>query len=96
MPSYDQFAEAYAADNEANAFNALYERPAMLALLGELHGKQVLDAGCGAGSLAEAMLDRGANVTGLELSERMAELARARPGNRAAIYVGEVCGASAR
>ena len=31
---YDHFAAAYAADNESNAFNALYERPAMPALLG--------------------------------------------------------------
>ena len=60
---YDQFATAYAADNEANATNALYERPAMLALLRDLRGKRVLDAGCGAGALAEAMLERGASVT---------------------------------
>jgi hypothetical protein len=41
---YDQFAAAYAADNETNAYNALYEGPAMLALLGDLRGKRVLDA----------------------------------------------------
>lgn len=88
--SYDQFAAAYAADNEANAFNGLYERPAMLALLGDVSGRRVLDAGCGSGVLAEALLQRDALVTGLELSERMAELARVRLGERAAVHVGDL------
>jgi ubiquinone/menaquinone biosynthesis C-methylase UbiE len=84
---YDQFATPYAADNEANATNALYERPAMLALLGDLRGKRVLDAGCGAAALAEAMLERGASVTGLEISESMANLARRRLAQRATVHV---------
>jgi SAM-dependent methyltransferase len=82
---YDPFAEAYAADNETNAFNALYERPAMLALLGEVRGKRVLDAGCGAGALAQALVERGATVSGFEISPRMAALARRRLDGRAAI-----------
>src|SRR5262245_57582921 len=83
---YDQFAAAYAADNESNAFNALYERPAMLALLGDMRGKRVLDVGCGSGALAEAMLERGATfVTGLEISPGMAELARRRLDQRVSI-----------
>jgi len=88
--TYDQFAAAYAADNETNAFNALYERPAMLALLGEVGGKRVLDAGCGAGALAEAMLERGAAVTGVEVSQGMAELARRRLGERVAVHVADL------
>jgi SAM-dependent methyltransferase len=87
---YDQFAAGYAADNEANAFNDLYERPAMLALLGDVRGRCVLDAGCGAGPLAEALLQRGAVVTGIELSEGMAKLARTRLGERANIHVGDL------
>lgn len=87
---YDQFATAYAGDNEANAYNALYERPAMLAILGDLRGKRVLDAGCGAGALAEAMLERGASVTGLEISAGMANLARQRLGQQAVIHVADL------
>jgi ubiquinone/menaquinone biosynthesis C-methylase UbiE len=56
--TYDQFATAYSADYEANAFNVLYERPAMLELLGNLQGKRVLDVGCGAGALAKATRER--------------------------------------
>ncbi|HYR34047.1 MAG TPA: bifunctional 2-polyprenyl-6-hydroxyphenol methylase/3-demethylubiquinol 3-O-methyltransferase UbiG [Burkholderiales bacterium] len=42
-----------------------------------LGGKRVLDVGCGGGILAEAMAQRGARVTGIDLSEkslRVAEL----------------------
>ena len=35
---YDSFAEAYSADNEASLINAHYERPAMLALAGDVAG----------------------------------------------------------
>jgi SAM-dependent methyltransferase len=87
---YDQFAQEYAADNETNAFNALYERPAMLALLGDVRGKRVLDAGCGAGALAHALLERGASVTALEISPGMAELARRRLGGRVPVHVADL------
>jgi ubiquinone/menaquinone biosynthesis C-methylase UbiE len=49
-----------------------------------------LDAGCGAGALAEAMLERGASVTGLEISEGMAQLARERLGQRASVHVADL------
>lgn len=42
---YEDFAAAYAEDNEANVWNACYERPAML--VGHVRGLRVLDAGCG-------------------------------------------------
>ncbi len=56
---YDDFAEAYARENESNLFNAHYERPAMLDLAGDVSGRRVLDVGCGAGALAQALRDRG-------------------------------------
>ena len=36
---YDGIAEAYSAENEANLVNAYYERPAMLALAGDVAGR---------------------------------------------------------
>jgi 2-polyprenyl-3-methyl-5-hydroxy-6-metoxy-1,4-benzoquinol methylase len=51
----------------------------MLALLGDVRGKRVLDPGCGAGALAEALLERGAIATGVEISEGMAQLATDGP-----------------
>ncbi len=46
---YDAMAADYAADNAESAFNAYYERPAMISLVGEVEGRRVLEVGCGAG-----------------------------------------------
>jgi SAM-dependent methyltransferase len=87
---YDGFAEAYAASNEKNLANAYLERPAMLALAGDVAGRRILDAGCGAGSLFEALRDRGAIVTGIDKSGGMVELARRRLGADADLRVAEL------
>src|ERR687886_2839360 len=50
----------------------------MLDLLGDLTGREVLDAGCGEGFLARVLAARGARVTGLDLSPRLIALARAK------------------
>ena len=42
----------------------------------KLSGKKVLDVGCGGGILAEAMAARGAQVTGIDLSEKPLGVAR--------------------
>ncbi|MDR1227753.1 MAG: bifunctional 2-polyprenyl-6-hydroxyphenol methylase/3-demethylubiquinol 3-O-methyltransferase UbiG [Azoarcus sp.] len=44
--------------------------------LAALAGKNVLDIGCGGGVLAEGMAARGANVTGIDLSEKALSVAR--------------------
>lgn len=77
---YDSFAEAYAAENETGMANAHYERPAVLELAGDVAGRRILDAGCGAGPLCAALRDRGAVVTGIDKSAGMLELARRRLG----------------
>ncbi|MEM9102573.1 MAG: bifunctional 2-polyprenyl-6-hydroxyphenol methylase/3-demethylubiquinol 3-O-methyltransferase UbiG [Pseudomonadota bacterium] len=41
-----------------------------------LHGKKVLDVGCGGGILAESMALQGANVTGIDRGERPIEVAK--------------------
>ena len=87
---YDSFAEAYAAANESNFANAHYERPAVLALAGDVNGHDILDAGCGAGPLTAALRDRGATVTGLDLSAEMIALARRRLGEDADLRVGDL------
>ena len=86
---YDGIAEAYSAENEANLVNAYYERPAMLALAGDV-GRRILDAGCGAGPLSAALRDRGAIVTGFDKSAGMIELARRRLGGDADLQVADL------
>ena len=84
---YDSIAESYAAENETSLMNAYYERPAMLDLAGDVAGRRVLDAGCGAGPLFAALRDRGAEVTGVDASAGMLELARRRLGADADLRV---------
>lgn len=78
--AYDPIAEGYAAENEVSLLNAHYERPAMLDLAGDVTGRRILDAGCGAGPLSAALRERGALVTGIDASPGMLELARRRLG----------------
>lgn len=87
---YDRFAELYAAETENNLVNAYYERPAMLALAGDVAGRRILDAGCGSGPLSAALRDRGAVVTGIDASARMLALARRRLGDGVALRVADL------
>ncbi|MFI6530650.1 class I SAM-dependent methyltransferase [Streptomyces uncialis] len=87
---YNSFAEAYTAANETNLVNAYYERPAMLALAGEVAGRRILDAGCGSGALFAALRDRGAVVSGFDTSAGMLELARQRLGGGAELQVADL------
>ncbi|MFE0629236.1 class I SAM-dependent methyltransferase [Streptomyces sp. NPDC058864] len=87
---YDSFAESYAAQNETSLQNAGIERPAMLSLAGDVAGRRILDAGCGAGPLLAALRDRGALVTGVDSSAGMLELARRRLGAEADLRVADL------
>jgi SAM-dependent methyltransferase len=49
---WDPYAAEFAEHAEHGAFNALYDRPAVLGLLGDVSGQRVLDAGCGPGLYA--------------------------------------------
>ena len=87
---YDAFAESYARENEGGLFNAYYERPAMMALVGDVVGRSVLDAGCGAGPLAAALRDRGARITAFDSSPAMVALAQQRLGPEARVLVADL------
>ncbi|WP_191252165.1 class I SAM-dependent methyltransferase [Amycolatopsis oliviviridis] len=87
---YDSFAEAYAAENETSLNNAYYTRPAILDLAGDVSGRRILDAGCGAGPITEALRDRGALVSGFDASAKMVELARKRLGHDADLRVADI------
>jgi SAM-dependent methyltransferase len=86
-PLYDDpaLARSYAAVSAANVCNAAYERPAVRAVLGDVRGLDVLDAGAAAGEHAAWLVDHGARVVALDASEAMVRLARARLGERARV-----------
>ncbi len=83
--AYQRLADDYARLIDTKPHNAFYERPATLALLPDVSGMQVLDAGCGPGVYAEQLIKRGARVTSVDASDRMIELARQRLGPDAVI-----------
>jgi ubiquinone/menaquinone biosynthesis C-methylase UbiE len=87
---YDSFAEGYSASSETSFVHAYYERPAMLALAGDVAGRRILDAGCGSGPLFAALRDRDAIVTGIDKSAGMLELARRRLGDDADLQVADL------
>ena len=76
--NYDEIAAQYASKVDSAPYNALYERPAMLALLPPLEGLRILDAGCGSGWYAERLIERGARLDAIDASAAMVDFARAR------------------
>ncbi|MFL6112756.1 MAG: class I SAM-dependent methyltransferase [Catenulispora sp.] len=63
--------------------NMYIDRPAMLALIGDVAGLDVLDVGCGAGFYSAALVGRGAEVTGIDGSEELLRYAEEAAGSRA-------------
>lgn len=87
---YDLLADTYTRWSDTEIQNAYYERPAVLALAGDVAGRRILDAGCGAGPLTVALRERGAEVSGFDLSSGMLEIARQRLGPDVDLRVADV------
>ena len=82
---YEPFAGEFAGHAEDSAYNAHYDRPSVLEVLGDVRGLSVLDAGCGPGFYTRELLDRGAVVTAFDPSPAFVGQARKRSGGRADI-----------
>lgn len=50
--------------------------PALFQILGDVRGKEILDAGCGSGYLAHLLATKGAKVVGVDHSGKLLEVAR--------------------
>jgi SAM-dependent methyltransferase len=82
---YDGYAETFAAEAAVSAYNAYYDRPTVLTLLGDVRNRRVLDAGCGPGLYLAELRDQGADVIGFDQSTDMVRLARRRLGAGVAV-----------
>ena len=82
-PAYDVLTAGYPYDR----WIAVLER---LALECGLSGRRVLDVACGTGHSLMPWLERGYDVTGIDVSPGMAAIARAKAGHRAAIHVADM------
>lgn len=75
--AYDELAPDYEAELEDNPYNVHIDLPGTTALVPDVAGGRVLDAGCGAGRYTAWLLEQGAEeVVGVDASQKM--LARAR------------------
>ncbi len=90
---YAEFASHY--DRQRCDWFAATYGPALFALLEErgFRGARVLDAGCGTGTLTLALAGRGHDTAGMDLSEAMLQVARAKDReHRVAWSRGDVTG----
>jgi len=83
--AYDEMGASYLRHAADSAYNAHYDRPAVLAALGPVDGRRVLDAACGPGLYATELVAQGADVTAFDASTAMVELARNRLAGRAQV-----------
>lgn len=84
---YDAIAEGYAEGYwEENPYQADMEFPGTTDLIPDVSDCRVLDAGCGSGVYTEWLLDRGADVVAVDLSENMLEQTADLVGERATLY----------
>ena len=78
---YDEFASEYEAMMEKQEKAGVEANPMMssfLQVVGDVSGLTVLDAGCGEGYLSRILAQRGANVTGIDVSAPLVEIARTK------------------
>lgn len=82
---WDYAADAYAKGQaEGRDYYRLeFFGPYQIAMVGDVAGASILDVGCGSGYFARAMAERGATVTGIDLSSRMIEHAKEAGSNAA-------------
>jgi SAM-dependent methyltransferase len=80
--AYDKMGLSFQQHAADSAYNAHYDRPAVLAALGPVAGRQVLDAACGPGLYLRELLERGAEVTAFDASPVMVRLARQQTAGR--------------
>jgi len=80
---HDELGDFFAKNADTSPYNAHTDRPAMLALAGDVAGLRILDVGCAAGHYAAELLSRGAEVVGIDGSATLLGHARERLAGRA-------------
>ncbi|MFE2431680.1 class I SAM-dependent methyltransferase [Streptomyces sp. NPDC059373] len=84
---HDELGDYFAKNADTSPYNAHTDRPATLALAGDVAGLRILDVGCGAGHYAGELLARGAEVVGIDGSATLLSHARERLGDRAELIL---------
>jgi SAM-dependent methyltransferase len=90
LEDYGHMSVEYAEDAEDDPSKVAYDRPAILAMAGDLQGQRVLEVGCATGALTEALVERGATVDAIDINPGFIARAQARLGGRAAFHVADI------
>ncbi|MFM2614863.1 class I SAM-dependent methyltransferase [Vibrio campbellii] len=84
---YTTYAKQYDLAAQDNLYNAHFERPNTLELVGDVAGKKVLDLGCGSGIYAQILLERGAtSVTCIDAAQEMIDIVKDKLGDSVNAY----------
>lgn len=76
--SWNSIADQWVAHADQNDYRLHFLMPLALEILGDVRGRNILDLGCGEGGYARELTRRGAQVTGVDGSPRLIEVARER------------------
>src|SRR5579859_8136704 len=76
--SWNAIADDWVAHADTNDYRLHFLMPRTLEMLGDVQGRKILDVGCGEGGYSRELVRRGAQVTGVDGSARLIEVARAR------------------
>jgi ubiquinone/menaquinone biosynthesis C-methylase UbiE len=76
--SWDRIADQWTDHADSNDYRNVFLIPHTFALLGEVAGKRVLDVGCGEGGYSRILARKGADVTAIDGSARLIDIARRR------------------
>lgn len=88
---YDALAPVWAETTDGNLWNEVLDRRPIRSLLpSSLDRVAILDVGMAAGTMSLELLDRGAEVTGVDLSPAMVDAARRRCGGRGRFLVADL------
>ncbi|HEX8891037.1 MAG TPA: methyltransferase domain-containing protein [Pyrinomonadaceae bacterium] len=82
---YDKISDKYHT-NKTKAVSDYTELPTVISLAGEVKGKRVLDVGCGPGRHSKRLLEKGARVTGIDISDEMVAIAKAHCEGRGQFF----------
>lgn len=80
MPTFDAFADKYDPwfETRLGKYVLRHEKELVLELAAPKAGEKVLDVGVGSGIFALELIRRGADVTGIDVSRRMLDIARSK------------------
>jgi len=80
VPTFDAFADKYDRwfETRLGRYVLQYEKELVLELAAPRPGEKVLDVGVGSGIFALELMKRGADVTGIDVSQRMLDIARSK------------------